>query len=48
MPRPRNGTHAKAYAANAAMVIGMATDGMVTIRLLMNALPMPSLEMTVW
>ncbi len=30
------------------MVIGMATDGMVTIRLLMNALPMPSLARTVW
>jgi chemotaxis response regulator CheB len=31
----------------AAMVIGMTVDGMVTIRLLMNALPIPSLEMTV-
>ena len=29
------------------MVMGMTTDGMVTIRLLMNASPMPSLVITV-
>ena len=32
---------------SAAIVIGMTVDGIVTIRLLMNALPMPSLERTV-
>jgi hypothetical protein len=30
------------------MVIGMTVEGRVTIRLLMNALAMPSLDMTVW
>ena len=29
------------------MVIGITVDGMATIRLLMNELPMPSLAMTV-
>ena len=41
--RPRNGKRiqAKAYAANAAIVIGISVDGTVTMRLLMKALPMP-------
>ena len=41
MPRPRNGIQANAYAANAAIVIGMTVAGMVTMRLLRNASPMP-------
>ena len=41
MPRPRNGIQAKAYAANAAIVIGMTVAGMVTMRLFRKASPMP-------
>ena len=46
MPRSGNRIHAKAYAAKAAMVMGMTVDGMVTMRLLMKAAPMPSLART--
>ena len=37
--RPGNSIHENAYAANAAIVIGITVDGIVTARLFMNALP---------
>ncbi len=40
--RPRKCIHEKAYAANAAIVIGITVEGIVTARLLRNALPKPS------
>jgi hypothetical protein len=40
--------HANAYAANAAIVMGMTVAGIVTTRLLMNAVTKPSLAMTAW
>ena len=48
MPRPRKGIQAKAYAANAAIVIGMTVAGIVTMRLFRNASPMPFDPMTCW
>ena len=42
--RPRNSIHEKAYAANAASVMGMTVDGTATARLLRKALPNPSVD----
>ena len=39
--RPLNSIHENAYAAKAAIVIGMTVDGIVTAKLFMNALPNP-------
>ena len=44
--RPGNGIQANAYAANAAIVIGITVDGIVTMRLFRNELAMPSLART--
>jgi hypothetical protein len=40
--RPGNCIHAKAYAANAATVMGITTAGMVTAKELANALAKPA------
>ena len=40
--RPRNSIHENAYAANAAMVIGITVDGIATARLFRNAFPNPA------
>jgi hypothetical protein len=47
VPRSGKRIQAKAYAAKAAIVIGMTVEGMVTIRLFRKALIMPSAPSTV-
>ena len=42
MYRPRNSIQQNAYAAKAAMVIGMTVEGIVTARLFRKAFPNPS------